>query len=90
MILLIIMPAWALLWQLFSTEMVDGKPIGWMWSFQDHQLLGSIAIATLGLQVWMVVEGLMMWPKAKGVLEQPLPPLEGSASRLEASGGRSC
>ena len=90
MILLIIMPAWALCWQLFSTEMIDGKPIGWMWSFQDHQLLGSIAIVTLGLQVWMVVEGVLMWPKAKGVLEEPLPPLEGSAAKLQASGGRSC
>ena len=90
MILLIIMPAWALCWQLFSTEMIDDKPIGWIWSFQDHKLLGSIAIITLGLQVWMVVEGVLMWPKAKGVLEDPLPSLEGSATKLRASGGRSC
>ena len=90
MVLLIVMPAWALAWQLFSSEIVDGKPIGWIWSWSDHWLLASIALVTLALQLWMVIEGLMMWPKAKGVLEEPLPSLSGSQSQLETSGGRSC
>ena len=89
MLLLIIMPAWALGWQLFSTEMIGDKKVGWVWSFADHQLLGSIALITLGLQLWMIVEGVLMWPKAKGVLEEPLPPLK-KPSKLQTSGGRSC
>ena len=93
MFVMIVMPAWALLWQLFSTELVAGseKPVGWFWSFQEKWLLASVALVTLGLQMWMVVEAILIWPKAKGVLEKALPPLEkGSAGKLEASGGRSC
>ena len=92
MIVMIIMPAWALLWQLFSTEIVPGTeaPVGWFWSFKDKWLLASIALITLSLQIWMVIEALMIWPKAKGVLEKSLPPMKGSAAKLKASGGRSC
>ena len=92
MLLMIVLPAWALLWQLFSTEILPGndRPIGWWWSFANHKLLGSIALTTLGLQAWMVIEALVIWPKAKGVMEDALPPLAGSAAKLEASGGRSC
>ena len=70
MIVMIIMPAWALLWQLFSTEIVPGTeaPVGWFWSFKDKWLLASIALITLSLQIWMVIEALMIWPKAKGCL----------------------
>jgi carbon starvation protein len=90
MVLMIIMPAWALLWQLFSTEMVDGVPVGWWWDFENHLLLASIAIITLALQFWMVVEAILMWPRARGVLEEALPPLDTSANRLQSTGGRSC
>ena len=34
-----------------------------------------IAIATLALEVWMLIEAFMLWPRVKGVLEAPLPPL---------------
>jgi len=98
MLLMIVMPAWALLWQLFSTEVLEGtqEPIGWWWSFQDHALLASIALITLGLQIWMVVEAVLMWPRAKGVIEDPLAPLDSNSTSnsnstsLSDSGGRSC
>lgn len=41
-------------------------------------LLTSIGVATLALEAWMIVEAALAWPKAKGVLEQQLPPLEKS------------
>ena len=90
MLLMIVMPAWAMLWQLFSTELVGDKRVGWMWNFEDHILLGSIGLMTMGLQAWMVLEAIWMWPKAKGVLEEALPPLPDTPSKLQASGGRSC
>ena len=34
------------------------------------------AAAALLLEAWMIVEALLAWPKAKGVLEEALPPLE--------------
>ena len=38
MLLMIVLPAWALMWQLFSTEVVPGneEPIGWWWNFEQY------------------------------------------------------
>jgi carbon starvation protein len=83
MIFMIVLPAWALIWQLFNFQS------GWWWS-SDKYLVAIIGTITLGLQIWMVVEAILIWPKAKGVLESPLPPLSESDTRLKASGGRSC
>jgi carbon starvation protein len=83
MIFMIVLPAWALIWQLFNFQS------GWWWS-SDKYLVAIIGTITLGLQIWMVVEAILIWPKAKGVLESPLPPLSDSDTRLKASGGRSC
>ena len=51
-------------------------------------MLSVVAIITLGLQVWMVVEAVIAWPTAKGVLESELPPLE--KDTFSAADGRSC
>ena len=54
-------------------------------------LLVAIGCATLILQVWMIVEALTAWPKARGILESPLPPLTGTAqAEPQTEGGRSC
>ena len=58
------------------------------WISKKNYLLVGIGIATLLLEVWMIVEALIAWPKAKGVLEEPLPPLQSGAAEME--GGRSC
>lgn len=85
MVIMIVLPAWALIWQLFN-----GKS-GWCWSFGDHKLLASIGLITLALQAWMVLEAIFMWPKAKGVIEDALPPLPiNRANDLQAARGRSC
>jgi carbon starvation protein len=79
MLLMLLLPAWALGWQMFN-------PISGWW-FQENYLLFSIGAATLALQIWMIAEALIMIPKAKGVMEELLPPLSGKA---EMGGGRSC
>ncbi|RJP42078.1 MAG: carbon starvation protein A [Phycisphaerales bacterium] len=66
MALMIVLPAWVLIVQLFG----DG---GWLASRQ-WPLVG-IGGATLLLQFWMVVEGGLMWQRARGVAPPPLPPL---------------
>lgn len=83
MVFMIVLPGWALVWQLFNGE------TGWFWD-PNKILVRLIGLATLLLQVWMIIEALVMWPKAKGVLEKALPPYEKPASDLKASGGRSC
>jgi carbon starvation protein len=67
MVLMIVMPAWALAWQMFNSES------GWL-TTQNYVLL-AVGAATLVLQAWMVIEALWMWPRSRGVLEEALPPL---------------
>jgi len=55
---------------------------------QGNWLLAGMGLATLGLQVWMIVEALAAWPKAKGILEEQLEPLPKGPYSTE--GGRSC
>jgi carbon starvation protein len=79
MIVLLIMPGWAMLWNMFNSQ--NG------FYMQKNYLLLGIGAFVLALQVWMIVEGLLVWRKAKGVLEDPLPPLE---TKPDLEGGRSC
>ncbi len=67
MTMMLIMPAWAMLWQMFNSES------GWYHKDQTHLLWMGVAI--LGIQVWMIVEALLLLPRVKGVLEDALPPL---------------
>lgn len=78
MILMVIMPVWALCWNLFSDS-------GWL--AQGKYLLLTIGLAVLALQTWMIVEAILIWPKARGVLEEALPPLKRKDS-LASEGGR--
>jgi carbon starvation protein len=65
------------------------KPTGWIAEGQWH--LVFIGLATVALEIWMIVEALIAWPKAKGILEPALPPLP-TAPPIEpqTEGGRSC
>ncbi len=78
MLLMLFMPAWAMLYKMFAPE------VGWLWS--GKYLLFSFGCLIMGLQVWMVIEGLFMWPRAHGVLEEKLPPLEGKLAAVEGGG----
>ncbi len=68
MLLMIAMPAWGLWWQMFNPRS------GW-WPTSNYLLL-SIGAIVMVLQVWMLIEGLLVWRRAKGVPEPALPPLE--------------
>jgi len=72
MIVMLIMPAWAMIWQMFNEKS------GW-WHQPNYLLLG-VGASILLLQIWMVIEGLLVWPRVQGVLEEALPPLEQTAA----------
>ena len=78
MVVMIILPAWALSWQMFNPTS------GWLQ--QGQYLLLAIGGGAMLLQAWMVVEAMLLWPRAKGVLEEALPPLD----RHALAEGRSC
>ncbi|MEM9253001.1 MAG: carbon starvation CstA family protein, partial [Planctomycetota bacterium] len=64
---MLVMPAWALVWQLFIGS--GGFP-AWVFSDEPNWPLIAIALATLALEGWMIVEAVLMWPRVKGVLEE--------------------
>lgn len=80
MIIMMVMPFWALCIDLFSER-------GFLAKGTYH--LFVIGCLVLGLQVWMIIEAILVWPRAKGVLEEALPPLPDRKS-VASGGGRSC
>ncbi len=73
MIFMLIMPAWAMIWQMF-VQNPGGEP-GWLFQDQRNWVVIVVAAATLVLEAWMLVEAVVLWPRARGVMEQALPPL---------------
>ncbi|MHC4992614.1 MAG: hypothetical protein ACYTGC_16710 [Planctomycetota bacterium] len=98
---MLVMPAWAMVWQLFvgnpgvllpSGEVSEMEP-GWWFAARPNWVLVFVALATLALEVWMVSEALIMWPRVRGELEEALPPLDAQpalASEPTGEGGRMC
>ena len=39
------------------------------WMAQENWLLVGIAVVTMALEAWMVIEAIKMFPKVKGVVE---------------------
>jgi carbon starvation protein len=66
MLFMLTMPALAMSYDMF-------KPNGWL--AKGQYVLFGIGAVILALQAWMVLEGLLLWPKVKGLLEERLPPL---------------
>ena len=66
-VFMLIMPAWALLVQMFGET-------GWLAT--KSWLLLFIGSVALVLEAWMLLEAILVWPRAKGVLEEALPPLQ--------------
>lgn len=75
MIFMLCVPAWAMLSTLPGwidpNPDVKGEPRNWVVIF--------VGIATLVLEVWMIVEAFILWPKVKGIVEE-LPSLPATAS----------
>lgn len=83
MIFMLILPGLAMTINVFSSDgyLVTAMETG-------HWTLAVFGIATIALELWMIVEALIAWPKAKGILEEQLAPL--SSPTFASEGGRSC
>lgn len=76
MLMMLLMPLLALIWQMK----------GWLTADEPNYLLAGFGALIIGLQVWMVIEAYLLWPKAKGELEKQLPPLPSTAPVATAAG----
>ncbi len=63
MVFMLVMPLWAMIHQLFVAP-------GWLVAEQPDYLLGGIGLATVALEIWMIVEAIKLFPEAKDVLEE--------------------
>jgi carbon starvation protein len=90
MLFMLAMPAWAMIAELprwiSPPPLPDGTVPATNW------IVVSIAIATVALEVWMIIEAVLIWPRAKGVLEESLPPLRPLKPEMAGirSDARSC
>jgi len=62
-VFMLIMPLWAMIHQLFVSP-------GWLVADKPDYLLGGIGLATIALEIWMIIEALRLFPRAKGVIEE--------------------
>ena len=94
MVIMVVMPAWAMLWKMFN------ESSGWIGQVDPDSgarvggnlMLFGFGVAILLLQAWMIVEAILTWRRAKGVLEEALPPLgaEPALATIPGDQGRSC
>ena len=79
MVIMLILPAWAMLWKMFNPE------TGWLG--EGKYLLFAFGVTIECLQVWLIVEGLLALKGARGNYPElePLPPMAGADGAAGAS-----
>lgn len=68
MIFMLVMPLWAMTVQVFF-----GTASTPSWLAQQNWLLVGIGLASLALEIWMMVEAVLLAPKIRNRLEDPAP-----------------
>ena len=76
-VFMLVMPCWAMLHQLFIQGV--GEEGSWLAADVANPALIFIGLGTITLELWMIVEALIAWPKARTLLSREL---------KRASGGR--
>ncbi len=62
MVFMLVMPMWAMCWQLFI------GPESWIAT--GKWVLVTMGLATIALEIWMIIEAVRLFPRARGVLEE--------------------
>lgn len=73
MVMMLLIPGWAMLTDMLKPE------TGYL--AKKQYLLVAIGCGILALQVWMIIEGLIIWRKARGVIEEGYVPLRPRTSQ---------
>jgi carbon starvation protein len=72
-VFMLVVPAAVLVLQVFVK---DGSHPGWLFQQNPNWPLIVVSILALAMQVWLVIEAVLLWPKARGVMEEMLPRLD--------------
>ena len=83
MLFMLVMPAWAMFIQLRR----------WGGDDQPNYVLIGLAVMTLGLELWMIVEAVLLFPRIKGAIEpmaELAPETVSESTDPAASGGVRC
>ena len=64
MLLMLVIPMWAMIEQIFTSRGGDAA-----WWDQERWLLVGIGLATIALEIWMIIEGLLLFPRVRGLIE---------------------
>lgn len=67
-VFMLVLPAWALSYQLFHRALGSEQS----WLAQGDWILAGVGVTTLAVEIWMIIEAIRIWPKAKGLLETPV------------------
>jgi carbon starvation protein len=65
MAFMLVMPLWAMLWQCFH----GGADVP-SWVSQKRWILVGIGVATMALELWMIIEAVRLFPRVRGVIEE--------------------
>ncbi|MBU0640821.1 MAG: carbon starvation protein A [Planctomycetes bacterium] len=71
LIVMLVLPAWAMCIQIGQ------------WWLADQYLLFGLGLLVEVIQIWIVVEGVLMWSKVRGVPPEPLPALRPATAVVE-------
>jgi carbon starvation protein len=63
---MLLLPAWAMIYQLFHRALGSNQS----WIARGDWMLAFFGIATLLVEIWMIIEAVRIWPKVKGVMEK--------------------
>ncbi|MBL1219032.1 MAG: carbon starvation protein A [Planctomycetes bacterium] len=79
MLFMLVMPMWAMIWNLFV-----GNADSPSWLTTQNWVLIAIGVATVTLEVWMVIEAVCLFPRVRAVLEPDA--LDGAAAASQQAG----
>jgi carbon starvation protein len=65
---MLLLPAWAMIYQLFYRALGSDQS----WLAKGDWMLAFFGIATLLVEIWMIIEAVRVWPKINGVLEESI------------------
>jgi len=78
-VFMLVLPAYAMLYQIFVAALGSDQS----WLEQQNYLLVGVGLATIALELWVLVEAALLWPKVRGLEETPLPPFRHQFSETE-------